>query len=153
MYNSKQLNHFRLAVNCFEMSCCGGHKPVGSKFTAPGWSNEKLSMFWLFLLLSRSDKTLQNIVYKLVPGLYKSETDRRKKFQEKRKNVLELICICLEIRLCSCHRFHIWRKWKHGEKCFGVFSLKSQTLWSTKQLLVSWSHLFSWCLPLFLTWK
>ena len=31
----------------------------------------------------RLDKALQNIVYKLVPGLYSDEMDRRKKFQEK----------------------------------------------------------------------
>ena len=31
----------------------------------------------------RLDKALQNIVYKLVPGLYQDETERRKKFQDK----------------------------------------------------------------------
>ena len=131
MFNSKQLNHFRQAFNCFEMSCCGGLKPVGSKFTAPVESNEKLSMFWLFLLLSRSDKTLQNIVYKLVPGLYKSETDRRKKFQEKRKKVLELICIGLEIRLCRCLWLHILRH--HGKALFKrmqVVVLNSLRYWN-----------------------
>lgn len=31
----------------------------------------------------RLDKALQNIVYKLVPGLHTEEMERRKKFQEK----------------------------------------------------------------------
>ena len=31
----------------------------------------------------RLDKALQNIVYKLVPGLYADEMDKRKKFQDK----------------------------------------------------------------------
>ena len=31
----------------------------------------------------RLDKALQNIVYKLVPGLYSDEMERRRKFQEK----------------------------------------------------------------------
>ena len=31
----------------------------------------------------RLDKALQNIVYKLVPGLYQDEMERRKKHQEK----------------------------------------------------------------------
>jgi len=34
-------------------------------------------------LSMRLDKALQNIVYKLVPGLYQDETERRKKFQDK----------------------------------------------------------------------
>lgn len=34
-------------------------------------------------LSMRMDKTLQNIVYKLVPGLYQDEMERRRKFQEK----------------------------------------------------------------------
>ena len=34
-------------------------------------------------LSMRLDKALQNIVYKLVPGLYQEETERRKKFTEK----------------------------------------------------------------------
>jgi len=34
-------------------------------------------------LSMRLDKALQNMVYKLVPGLYTDEMDRRKKFQEK----------------------------------------------------------------------
>lgn len=34
-------------------------------------------------LSMRLDKALQNIVYKLVPGLYTDEMERRRKFQEK----------------------------------------------------------------------
>merc|ERR1711894_776002 len=34
-------------------------------------------------LSMRLDKALQNIVYKLVPGLYSDEMEKRKKFQDK----------------------------------------------------------------------
>ena len=51
--------------------------------------------------LFRDDKTLRNVVYKLVPGLHKDEMERRKKFQEKRKwqkshRLLMILC-----KLCS----------------------------------------------------
>lgn len=38
----------------------------------------------MFLFLYRLDKTLQDIVYKLVPGLFINEMYRRKKFYQDR---------------------------------------------------------------------
>jgi hypothetical protein len=65
----------------------------------------------------RSDKTLQNVVYKLVPGLYKNETERRKRFQEKRKKTFVTLLFLL---ILGKHDYIRYEKNRNGHK-FGKF--------------------------------
>ena len=74
------------------------------------------------LLSMRLDKTLQDIVFKLVPGLYQDEQERRKKFQELRKYTtfclvfffLSLNCCPWILVLCLYQCPHVdIRNWGH----------------------------------------
>ena len=59
----------------------------------------------------RSDKTLQNVVYKLVPGLYKNETERRKRFQEKRKKTFFNTFVFADLRKTRFYSIRKKQKW------------------------------------------
>lgn len=71
-----------------------------------------MSFFFLisfFVFFDRADKTLQDIVYKLVPGLFKG-----------RVSAIVLFCICMHV--CTYAFIHI----HFSERCTDMLALKSQ---------------------------